>query len=933
MNAKLNYVLTFLTVILSVAGCLLSENRVFDSAKKVWPKLKMENKPGTYWWWMGSAVDNKNISYNLENLQKVGIGGVTIVPIYGVKGLEQRYIDYLSPKWMDMLAHTVSESRRLGMWVDMTTGTGWPFGGSHITPPYAAVKIEHKIFNVSGGERLQEKMDVSSQSTIMAYSDDGTVINLTESIIAQRQLDWTAPPGQWKVYWVWQSGTGQKVKRAAPGNEGLALDPFSVAKLDYYLQRFNKAFNNYEGQSPRAQYHDSYEYHNANWTDDFLVEFKIRQGYDLRQYLPLLFGEEETDEIFRVKSDYRETLSELHLEYIQRWCQWSHDKGCLTREQAHGAPANLLDLYATADIPETETFGSTSFKIPGFRRDLQNVGKDAPNPLVLQFASSAAHVAGRPLIASETCTWLREHYKAALSQVKPEVDQLFLSGINHIFYHGNAYSPAEAEWPGWLFYASTHFEKENAIWHDFPALNDYVARCQSILQAGKPDNEILLYWPVYDIWHSDDLMIRQLNVHKISWFLNSNFGEIAAELKKKGYSFDYISDRQLLTADYKDNAIRLPGGDYHTILLPECEHLPVGTWKKLMVLANKGAKILVNGKLPADVPGLANLEERRQSLTESISGIKFDPVGQTGLRKAIVGKGEILLGENPQELLTKAGIVQETITQNGAGFIRRRYQQGHYYFLANLAEKTIDGWIPMAVPFESALILDPESSAYGAAATRQKEGKSEIYLQIAPGESFILQTFQSQKIEAPPWKYFQDKAEIFEINGKWKVSFIEGDPVKPDSFVTDELRSWTTFPDKEAMRFAGTARYSIRFNLPAKESNDWKLDLGTVRESARVKINGQDAGTLWSIPFHMLVGKFLQSGENLLEVEVTNLSANRIADMDRRQVPWRNFHDINFVNINYEKFDASVWPLMESGLIGPVLLKAVTLKNVSRSTD
>ena len=125
--------------------------------------------------------------------------------------------------------------------------------------------------------------------------------------------------------------------------------------------------------------------------------------------------------------------------------------------------------------------------------------------------------------------------------MKPEVDQLFLSGINHIFYHGNAYTPAEAKWPGWLFYASTHFEKENAIWRDFPALNAYVARCQSILQAGEPDNDILLYWPVYDIWHGGDTMIRQLTVHKIEWFTDSYFGEMAAELKHKGYAFDYIS--------------------------------------------------------------------------------------------------------------------------------------------------------------------------------------------------------------------------------------------------------------------------------------------------------------------------------------------------------------------------------------------------------
>ena len=104
--------------------------------------------------------------------------------------------------------------------------------------------------------------------------------------------------------------------------------------------------------------------------------------------------------------------------------------------------------------------------------------------------------------------------------------------------------------------------------------------------------------------------------------------------------------------------------------------------------------------------------------------------------------------------------------------------------------------------------------------------------------------------------------------------------------------------------------------------------MGEVRESARVKINGQPLGTLWSLPFKMAVGDYLQQGENLLEFEVTNLSANRIADLDRRGVSWKIFNDINFVNINYEKFDASVWPLMDSGLIGPVKLIAVSEKKI-----
>ncbi len=67
---------------------------------------------------------------------------------------------------------------------------------------------------------------------------------------------------------------------------------------------------------------------------------------------------------------------------------------------------------------------------------------------MLKFSSSAGHVAGRPLISSESFTWLREHFKTALSQTKPEAEELLLNGVNHMFLHGSTYSPERAGWPG-----------------------------------------------------------------------------------------------------------------------------------------------------------------------------------------------------------------------------------------------------------------------------------------------------------------------------------------------------------------------------------------------------------------------------------------------------------------------------------------------------
>ena len=114
-----------------------------------WPEITVESKPWTRWWWLGSDVDSAGLTYNLEALSYAGIGGVEITPIYGVKGRESNYIEYLSPEWMNMLDFTNTEAKRLGMAVDMNNGTGWPFGGPHVSVEDAATKAFFNHYKVN----------------------------------------------------------------------------------------------------------------------------------------------------------------------------------------------------------------------------------------------------------------------------------------------------------------------------------------------------------------------------------------------------------------------------------------------------------------------------------------------------------------------------------------------------------------------------------------------------------------------------------------------------------------------------------------------------------------------------------------------------------------------------------------------------------------
>jgi len=849
----LNFMRTPRLLLTFTALSLLASTFAQSAAETGWPAITREAKPWTRWWWPGSAVDKASVTWQLEQLASAGIGGVEITPIYGAKGYESRYIDFLTPRWMEMLEHTGREAKRLGLGIDMATGTGWPFGGPWIDEANALQRVVLK---------------------------DGKL---------------TGEPSK------------MMVKRAAPGNEGLVVDPYSTAALKRYLAPFDQAFASFPRDLVRSQFHDSFEYFNASWTAKLPEVFQAMHGYDVQQFAVELTTRDaaavksiDRVTLARVKSDYRDTLAQLHLDYLRTWVDWSHQKGWLVRNQSHGAPANVFDLYATVDIAETEIFGSTPFPIPGLRRNRDEIRtgneQDLPEPLVVRMASSAAHVTGHKYASSESATWLRDHWKESLAYVKPELDRILADGINHIFYHGTVFSPQDAPWPGWLFYASTQFQPNNTWWDDFGALNRYIARVQSVLQSGQPDNDILLYWPLADVWDNADGLMKMLGVHDVKWLTEQPTGKIARTLMDRGYRFDYISDALLLQTKVEAGALVTPGSRYNVIVVPATRRMPVATLQKLGELARAGAKVVFE-KLPEDVPGYGRLEARRTEFKAALARL--------GPRATV--NADVVSALAPHAR-------REALADAGLSFIRRSNgANAHSYFVTNLSPQPFDGEMKLNTPATTVRILDPLTGRSGLAARGR--------LQIAPGESFVLiATTGGAHATGSPWPYRQPAGEAVALGGSWSIAFTKGGPELPSALTTPELKSWTDLGGAEAKRFGGTARYKLEFDAPATKADDWLLDLGDVRESARVRLNGRDVGTLWSLPLRVRVGEFLQPGRNVLELDVTNLAANRIRYMDQEKAPWKIMREINFVNINYRPFDASGWSLTPSGLLGPVTL-------------
>ena len=925
------------------------------SAQVKWPVVTQTAKPWTRWWWEGSAVNKADLTRNMERYAKAGLGGLEITPIYGVMGTEDQFIDFLSPKWVEMLQHTLATGKKLGLGIDMATGTGWPFGGPWVNEADACKYVTYKTFTLNGGETLAEPVEFEPEAfvrtangkpvkveqlsrpvntnknlqalaldqvrypgklplvLVMAYDENGNSVDITKNV-AQGKLNWTAPAGKWTLYALFQGLHGKMVERAAPGGEGNVIDHFNKPALDKYLGHFDQSFAGKDISGLRSFFNDSYEVDDArgqsNWTPDFFEQFKARRGYDLRTQLPALYQKNFDDKKSRVLWDYRETISDLLLEkFTEPWHAWAKKQGKLIRNQSHGSPANTLDLYAAIDIPETEGTDILRFK----------------------FATSAAHVTGKPLASSETATWLNEHFQSSLGDVKLIMDKYFVGGVNHVFYHGTNYSPQNATWPGWLFYAAVHFHPNNPFWKDFGTLNNYAARVQSFMQAGKPSGDILFYFPFNDR-NSEQGRDMLHHYDGMEGFEKTTFKKSGEALLEDGYAFDFISDRQIMQLQSDGAVIKTGGIKYQTVLLSGVKLLPVETLDKLIKLAEKGATIIIHDNMPQDVPGFGKLEERRAAYKQLLGKIDFKNTASPVVKEAKVGAGRFLLGDELNVLMAYGNVRREVLTMDGMKFIRRTIAGGEYYFISNEGKKTIDGYVNLNCDMNGAVLYDPMLERSGVAQTRTGDNETlDVYLQLQPGESCIVQTSKN-KPAGKLFPYVVKTGDAIVLKADWDLKFTSGGPVLPAPVKLTKLKSWTDLDGDDGKNFSGTAQYSTSFAKPAGNAAGYLLNLGEVSESAELTLNGRKIATLLGPVYTVVIpAAAVKPGNNLLQINVTNGMANRIADLDRRGVQWKKFYNINFSPRLAENrgadgvFTAAKWKPKAAGLLSEVSITPVSI--------
>jgi len=865
-------------------------------------------RPLMRWWWFGPAVTKPELQHELETMRSAGIGGVEIQPVYPLmlddesKGIKN--LAYLSPEFLDDLRFANATARSLGMRVDLTLGSGWPYGGPKTTLANGAGRLQVVAAPVTGATLAAPTL-AEGEKLIAAFVVTGTEKSF-DPTSAQRidTSTWAIPAGtgtRTALIFV-ASHTRQMVKRAAFGAEGFVLDLFSRAAIDAHLAGVaTPLLNAFGDQPPYAVFSDSLEVYGSDWTVNLPAEFLARRGYDLIPHLPELYAG-GTPQAEAVRHDWGRTLSDLIREnYLTPITSFAAEHRTRFRSQTYGEPAVTLADEAIPALPEGE---GPQWRTFSFTR----------------WASSANHLYGNNVTSAETWTWLHSPaFRATPLDMKAEADRMFLLGVNQIVGHGYPYSPAAAGEPGWSLYAAAAFNAHNPWFPVMPDVTRYLQRMSWLLRQGKPANDIAILLTEDDAQAAftpghvsvTDEMSRRITPELMSAILDA------------GYNIDYIDAATI------DKLGVIP---YPVLILPPTDRIPLTTYKKIESYA-ANRNVIALEKLPSLAPGL--MEQSSSAEIAAISARLFQSSNHKGIQIASISE----LAEALQRALPPD--VEATGQTAGLGFIHRKLNGMDLYFVVNSSNQPVNGTIKFRAAQAVIESWNPDGGAVLASAAYDKSAG--IPLRLAPYESriFVLaEAALAQKSESTRPAQNQVERILQDLSNGWQIRFADEDASQP----MEPLASWTKVPGKQF--YSGEAVYTRSFTLQDATATSARvlLDFGEgvpiidnrppraagmralldppIREAAIVSINGQRAGSLWHPPYRIDITSFLHRGENRIEVTVYNTVVNKMAGQPPR--------DYTALNARYGKrFDPQDMDHLQpvpSGLIGPIHLLEVMPK-------
>jgi hypothetical protein len=875
------------------------------------------------WWWFGPAATNTEVTRELEQMKAAGIGGVEIANLYPLalddpqKGFHNT--PFLSPEHLAALRFAAQEARRLGLRVDVTLCSGWPFGGPHIPVTESAGKLRVEISPIPPGSTFALAPHIDTGEEFIAaflVPDPASAAELAHAEpladLASGRYTFPASDQPRKFIGFVASRTGMMVKRPSIGAEGFVLDHYDPASVENHLHAVgDRLLSAFGDRPPDAVFSDSLEDYGSDWSPALLDEFERRRGYDLRPHLLALI-EDTGPETAAIRHDWGRTLTEMandtFLKPIHAWAEANHTQ---FRSQTYGYPPVTLSSNRYTDLPEGE--GKATFMM---WREFSDT----------RWAASSGHLYHRPVISSETWTWLHSPaFRATPLDMKAEADLHFLQGINQLVGHGWPYSPSSAAEPGWRMYAAAAFDAHNPWFFAMPDLTRYLQRVSFALRQGEPANDVALLLPNDDVWASFHATIaKRQSPTSAAGFDESGSNvsvdesmdkflgkQVIAQILDAGFNLDFID------AD----AIDAAGIPYKVLVLPAIDRLPPATFEKILAFARKGGIVIATRRLPATVPGFLHAAEQSAPMDELSQQLFHGDIPS-----AHFVEDETQLGAE----LAKHAAPDMTLTPHTPeiGFIHRKLSSGNLYFVANTSNESKHVHAHFRDGAGHAELWDPFTAKISGISN-----PADITLDFAPYESSIV--FFSNNAKLPQPEPARRESVLTDLSQQWKVSF--GD--KGITSEMDHLQTWSA--DSRTEFFSGKAVYEKSFEFQPDQSVPGArlfLDFGVatpetppspagqhnmrayldppIREVAEVFVDGKRAGLVWRPPYRVDVTDFLLAGSNQLRIVVANTAINELAgqSLPDYRLLWARY-GMRFIPQDMQ----DLHPL-PSGLLGPVTL-------------
>jgi len=860
-------------------------------------------RPMVRWWWFGPAVVRPELARELDVMHAAGIGGVEMAAEYPLALDDPAHsllnLRYASPEYVDMVRFAADHARSLGMRVDLTLGSGWPFGGPEIPITLAAGRLKIVVVPLGAQGAKLPKLD-EGDTFIAAFVADGAPAHY-EAAHARKLSDRTMPVAlevgsaekpQVEIFFI-SSHTKQQVKRAAFGGEGYVLDHMSRAAIEQHLHTTGDALlRGFSNQPPYAIFSDSLEAYGSDWTNTLPDEFMRRRGYDLIPYLPEL-AQGGTPEAEAVRRDWGETISDLVREnYLKPVAEYAAAHGTRFRSQTYGSPGVKLFDEHVPQLPEGEGPQWRSFSFT-------------------RWASSANHIYGNPITSAETWTWLHSPaFRATPLDMKAEADRMFLEGVNQIIGHGFPYSAPGIPEPGWSLYAAAALNDHNPWWPVMPDVMTYLTRASWALRQGQPANDVAVLLPEADAqaaFRPGHVSVTEEMSHRIT-------PALMGAVLDAGYNLDYLD---LASAEAR-------GVHYAVLVVPPTERMPLRGVRLLENYVRQGGKVIFIGKTPTLAAGKSDerdnseVEHSIEELIPKAMHINTEESLPAALRKAV--SPDIPPGDAAGKL----------------GFLHRHLGSADIYFFANTSNEIVSWPLRVRAKRPAAEWWDLETGKVTPASIGET-------VTFEPYGSRLLVLYDGSPARSAHEVLVSGASTQHSVTlGPWNMRFpgSAGSKAHP----TEDAQSDTLWTDQADTRFySGEVVYATRVELPSATENErvtlqfapsiplvdkqmtgkpgmraW-LD-PPIHEAAIVFVNGRKAGAVWHPPYALDMSGLLHGGGNTVELHVYNTAINELAAQPPR--------DYGALKARYgDRFQMQDMENLEpvpSGIRGPVQLRFET---------